>query len=88
MDVLSAFLTYSKGAFVNTAKGLSGLPKLMRFPVEVGSCEGEVRGLLDFVYLIRASLYRNEIAATEHMLQIRDTRRENRFKFDRLKRSD
>lgn len=84
MDVLSTFLAHSKGSFVNTAKGLSGLAKLMRLPVEVRSCEGKVRGLLDFVYLIRASLYRNEIAATEHMLQLRDTRGENGFKFVQL----
>ena len=68
MDVLFTLLADAKGAFPNATKSTSGLAKLMRFPVEVRDCKSEGSGLLDFVYLIRASLYLNEVAATEHVL--------------------
>jgi hypothetical protein len=80
MDVLPALLANPKAALLDAAEGTTSLAKLLCLTVEIRYRKSPLGGLLNLIYLIRALLYSNEIAGTEHVLQLRNASEQDSLK--------
>jgi hypothetical protein len=85
MDVLPALLANPKAALLDAAEGTTSLAKLLCLTVEIRYRKSPLGGLLNLIYLIRALLYSNEIARTEHVLQLRNASEQDSLKGIQLK---
>lgn len=81
MYIVSALSTDPERSFDYPAKGGTGIPQLLRAPIEVSDDQSTIRCLLNFVQVIRGLFYRDEIAVTQRAFQFSDTCFEHSLEF-------